>query len=204
MVSPLASALAFAPQFQGQPIAPQLGSPATNKVNIAPTDVTGAYKLSTDAAMQQYMAKLQQQNAMFGGLAGIGGAALLGGPSWLKMFGNGAKAAGGIANPVDVGSAATYAAPGADAATTAGTGSVTGALEGGVGGIGSDYAATAGTGSVADALGGAGATGLADAGGATVAGTLGADAALAGGADAAAAAGGMTLADLLPFLAFLG
>jgi hypothetical protein len=190
MPSPLASALAFAPQFPGQPIAPQVGSPPTNKVAVSPTDVTGAYKLSTDAAMQQYLAKLQQQNAMWGGLAGIGGAGIVGGPAWLKMFGNGANAASG-------GAAATTPAAVLDPAVAS------------AGGIGSDYAASAGAGSVADALAGtAGATGL-DASlgtGATVAGTLGADAAASAAADAGATAGGGALADFLASLPlmFLG
>ena len=50
------------------------------KPPVAPTDVLGAYKLSTDAANTQYLAKLQQQNAMWGGLAGLGSAGLLAAP----------------------------------------------------------------------------------------------------------------------------
>lgn len=58
-----------------QPPADQASKPA-----VAPTDVIGAYKLATDAANTQYLAKLQQQNAMWGGLAGLGSAGMLAAP----------------------------------------------------------------------------------------------------------------------------
>lgn len=50
-------------------------NPAQTSVN--PTDVIGANALSTNAAMQAYQAKLAQQNAMFGGLASLGGSGLM-------------------------------------------------------------------------------------------------------------------------------
>ena len=65
MPSPLAYALSA-----GQPLVP------SSKAQIAPTDVLGAYQMSTNQANQQYLAKLQQQNALWGGLAGLGGSAL--------------------------------------------------------------------------------------------------------------------------------
>lgn len=69
------------------------------KPGVAPTDVIGAYKLATDAANTQYLAKLQQQNAMWGGLAGLGSAGLMGsggikGLSGLLSGGAGAAGAG--------------------------------------------------------------------------------------------------------------
>ena len=60
VMSPLAATLSM-----GQPIIP------ASKANIAPTDVLGAYQMSTNQANQQYLAKLQQQNALWGGLAGL-------------------------------------------------------------------------------------------------------------------------------------
>lgn len=77
MVSPLTQAM----MFQGTVNPAQTG--------IAPTDVVGAYKLASDVAERNYQAKLAQQNAMWGGLAGLGGAGILGfGPSIAKgLFG---------------------------------------------------------------------------------------------------------------------
>ncbi len=46
-------------------------------VPVSPTDVIGAQGLSTNAAMQKYQADLAAQNAMFGGLASLGGAGIL-------------------------------------------------------------------------------------------------------------------------------
>jgi hypothetical protein len=48
------------------------------QTSISPTDVTGAYALSQQAAQAQYQAQLQQQNSLFGGLASLGSAGLMG------------------------------------------------------------------------------------------------------------------------------
>lgn len=166
MASPLADILGMQPQ-QVQPARP----------NIGPTDVLGAYQLSTNAANQQYLAKLQQQNALWGGLAGIGGAGLQaailknGLPSLSSLFG-GATPAAATAAP------ATMAA--VDPAASMGAG---------LAADGTMAAAPA----VADAGAAAGGTVAAD-----LAPTLAADAAGTVGADA----GAMSLADILPFLAF--
>lgn len=85
MASPLASALAYQ------------GSVPTPQATIAPTDVVGAYKNNQDALEKNYQAKMAQQNAIFGGLAGLGGAALMG-----PMAGMGGLGSlfGGGANPI--------------------------------------------------------------------------------------------------------
>jgi len=73
-----------------QPIPGSLGAPAPG-VNVAPTDVTGPIMAKYQAEMAKYMAEQQRQNAIMGGLFGLGGSALggwmMGGaklPSWLK------------------------------------------------------------------------------------------------------------------------
>ena len=48
-----------------------------SQATIAPTDVIGAQGLSTQAQMAAYQAQLAQQNAMFGGLASLGGSGIL-------------------------------------------------------------------------------------------------------------------------------
>lgn len=48
----------------------------TPSLSIKPADVTGATQSYDQAAMQQYSAALQQQNAMYSALGGLGGAAL--------------------------------------------------------------------------------------------------------------------------------
>jgi len=195
-ISPLALSLAYQQPITQPPHA-----------NVAPTDVLGAYNLSTNAANQQYLAKLQQQNAMWGGLAGLGGAGLqaymLRGSG---LFGGGTPAAGGaISTGTPVANAAGditgYLGVGPTAAGLPAASSVfdTGAAGVPLAGldassIGADAAAPA----VWDLTGAAGAGAL-DAGT-----TVGADLAATGAADAlgagAADAGAMTLADLLPFL----
>lgn len=73
MASPLAQALAFQ------------GSVSPAQTGIAPTDVVGAYKLASDVAEKNYQAKLAANNAMWGGLAGLGGAGITAfGPSIAK------------------------------------------------------------------------------------------------------------------------
>ncbi len=105
MASPLAQALAFQ-QSVGAP--PQ--------TQIQPTDVLGAYKLSQDAKQKQYEAQVSQQNAMYGGLASLGGAALslIPGVGPFAAMGLGAaKAAGGMGGMGQIPIGATrIAAPG--------------------------------------------------------------------------------------------
>lgn len=60
-----------APATQSQPLV------SPTPVQVAPTDVVGATGLSQNAAMQNYQAQLAQQNAMFGGLASLGGAGIM-------------------------------------------------------------------------------------------------------------------------------
>ncbi len=207
-LSPLAEML----QMQ-QPITPH------TPTQVAPTDVTGAYALSTNAANQQYLAKLNQQNALWGGLAGLGGAGLQASilrgvfspaaatpaasalpSSWLPASSVGAGAnvplssAPGWASsilPSDLTGAAAggtsvagAVAPTADAAFTGGTSAVPFLTAGGdaAGTVGADLAAAA--------------PAATDATGAGLAALFG-----AGGGAAAAADTGMSLADLLPFLA---
>lgn len=95
MPSPLATALAFQ------------GSVPTPTTTVAPTDVVGAYKNNQDAQQKAYETKMAQQNAIFGGLAGLAGAGLTGGMS-LGMGGMGGLGSlfGGGANPIVNG--ATY------------------------------------------------------------------------------------------------
>ena len=70
MASPLATALLQA-QAGGSP-------PPPFRSQVAPTDVERAYADYNNAMEQAYQAKVQQQNALWGGLASLGGAALLG------------------------------------------------------------------------------------------------------------------------------
>jgi hypothetical protein len=200
MPSPLADVLAMQ-----QPIMP------ASKATIAPTDVLGAYQMSTNQANQQYLAKLNQQNSLWGGLAGLGGSALSASILKGSLFG-GAKAAAPAATPLASGSAlpdlgnlafdssgaptGIYGVgPLASAADAGATGAATGAAGAGAAGATSDAAFDAGTSAVPwlTAGGDAAATGVADAG--TVAGADAAATAAPAVADA-----GFTLADILPFL----
>jgi hypothetical protein len=64
---------------------PNVAAPPRTGVN--PTDVTAAYGLSANMAEQQYQAKLAQQNATWGGLAGLGSAGMLAfGPKLAGLF----------------------------------------------------------------------------------------------------------------------
>jgi hypothetical protein len=55
------------------------GTPQTPfRATVAPTDIEKAYNDYNNAMMQAYQAKVAQQNAMWGGLAQLGGAAILG------------------------------------------------------------------------------------------------------------------------------
>lgn len=207
-ISPLAFYMSMQPQ-----------APRPAQASVAPTDMVSAFRNSTEAANQQYLAKLQQQNALWGGLASIGSAALM-----AKMLRGGSLFGSPAASeaPVDLGNAVfnngvqtgitgvgptAAGLPAADSAVVAGESAAApdAALAGG------DALAAGVPGVSAPAIGSAFDAGTAavpflDAGTAAGAGlagdvgaTVGADAALAGGADAAAA-GGMTLADILPFL----
>lgn len=58
------------PSTPTQPIA------TPNATSVAPTDVVGAQAAANNAAMAAYQARIAQQNAMFGGLASLGGAGI--------------------------------------------------------------------------------------------------------------------------------
>jgi hypothetical protein len=63
---------------------------------VAPTNVLGAYQLSSNIAEQNYAQKVAQMNALYGGLAGLGGNMML-----MNMYKNG--------NPFSFGSGAAGA-----------------------------------------------------------------------------------------------
>jgi hypothetical protein len=67
-LSPLAIALMQA----------QTQQPPARPGQISPTDTLGAYQLAGNMAEQQYQAQLNQQNALWGGLASVGGAGITG------------------------------------------------------------------------------------------------------------------------------
>jgi hypothetical protein len=62
--------------FSSSPSSPQQPINQPGSIPVAPTDVIGATNASTNAAMNQYQTNIGQQNSMFGGLAGLGGAAI--------------------------------------------------------------------------------------------------------------------------------
>lgn len=208
MTSPLVQAMTFQNSV----------SPA--QTGISPTDVIGSYKLASDVAEKNYQAQLAKQQAMFGGLAGLGGAGILGfGPTIAKkLFGAGVTpATTTAATPLGLGGDAAAAAPLDTGATLGNTMSVPLGL-GGSGATsslpwpGASAALGAGDGaSVAGDLGMGGGAALSDAGAGSVAADLAAAApgvAGAGAADAAGAGIGTALAglpdwlaSLLPFLA---
>ncbi len=66
-----------------QVMMPQFGN-VSGGSQIAPAPIYQASSDQYSAAMQQYQAKLAQQSAMMGGVAGIGGAALMGSDRRLK------------------------------------------------------------------------------------------------------------------------
>jgi hypothetical protein len=67
-------------------------SPAPFRATVAPTDVEKAYADYNNAMMQAYAAKVGQQNAMWGGLAGLGSAGITTLP---KLLGGGLGAGAG-------------------------------------------------------------------------------------------------------------
>lgn len=145
---------------------------------LQPTNVTGAYALSQDAAEKNYQAKLAQQNAMWGGMAGLGSAGIMAAP---KLLGAGGPfAAGGAFSPY---------------ATAADAGAAGGIGTGGFNAI--DAAAPAVASGATDALAAAAPAAATDAfaAGAPVAADLAATA-----APAAVDAGAMSIADLLALL----
>ena len=98
MASPLALAL-----MQGQ----QQATPQQPfRAQVAPTDVTKAYSDYNNAMMQAYSAQLGQQNAMWGGLAGLGGAGILTLPKLLGGAGGaiGSDGSSAIASGLGLGS----------------------------------------------------------------------------------------------------
>lgn len=130
------------------PLAQALALQQTAKIpqeQIQPANVLGAYQLATDAAYKTYAAKLAAQNALWGGLASLGGAGILGFgkpafENWLKSGGTAAAdvpGASGLtgdlsflkgATPVSEADWNTLGIPGGaygyapDAAVTGGTG----------------------------------------------------------------------------------
>ena len=216
MVSPLVQAMTYQ------------GSVQPAQSGIAPTDVVGAYKLASDVAEKNYQAQLAKQNALWGGLAGLGGAGIAGfGPSAAKaLFGTpavpkpGDPATPGFFSQL-FGSGANTAAgasPAASDAAAAGAGAAdAGALPAtsapaSFGGFGLDAGASAALPTFGvDALGGAGGAGsvAADMGlGASAPAAGGVAADLAAAVPAAAGAGDVAaagipdwLASFLPFLA---
>jgi hypothetical protein len=190
MTSPLAQAIAF-----------------QNAVNptqsgIAPTDVVGAYKLASDVAEKNYQAQLAKQQALWGGLAGIGSAGILGfgKPLAEKWLGTAAPTTAGTASPAasaavaPTASGTTMAWPGATGVADAGTATGSAALPS----FGVDALGAGGPGSVAADMG-LGAS-------APAAGSVATDLAMAapaaaGVGDAAVAGLPDWLASFLPFLA---
>jgi hypothetical protein len=173
----------------------QQPTPAPRPGQVAPTDVEGAFNASTQEANTQYQAKLQQQNALWGGLAGLGAAGIIGGSkvpaiqdavSNLLSPGTGATSYSGLAS-----NASTLGDWMSDPALAS---IGTGAAPGGAPAV---WNLGAGTGAAGAAD--AGATGAADVGSVAAA-----DAAATGAADAGAAgaadAGGMGVADLISLL----
>lgn len=194
MVSPLAQAIAFQ------------NSVNPTQSGIAPTDVVGAYKLASDVAEKNYQAKVQQMMGLWGGLAALGGAGILGSkdlwaPALGKALGIGADSAPGIIhtggaalgipqdafNAANAGLADVAPATGMSDMALPASGSIAADFGTGApaaGSIAGDLAGTAGAGTAAD-LGG------------SVAADLGA----AGATDVAASTAPDWLLSFLPFLA---
>jgi hypothetical protein len=177
-LTPLGMSLMMAQAPQAQP------RPGT----VGPTDVLGAYNLSSQVANQQYLAKLQQQNALWGGLAGIGSAGIIGTPGLYKLY----QASQAANAPVSLsGTSGAAAAAPSDALALAPEEAVGGATSYAPEAIGPSLSSWL---AAPDAAAG----GAAAAGAGTVAADVGAESAL--GAAAPAIAGGTSLADILPFL----
>ncbi len=80
-------------------------NPQPFRASVAPTDVEKAYADYNAAMEQAYKDKVAQQNAMWGGLAQLGGAAILGFPALSNSLGSGAAAAttGGLSSTLPFG-----------------------------------------------------------------------------------------------------
>lgn len=83
-MSPLAQVLATANR----------APPAPPQATIAPTNVAGIYANNDSQRLDEYKAQLAQQNAMYGGLAGLGSAAIGAGGKLLAPAAAGTAAAG--------------------------------------------------------------------------------------------------------------
>lgn len=142
MATPLGQAIMQA-QAYGTP-----GQPYT--ATVAPTNYTQANSDYNNAMEQQYAAKLGQQNALWGGLAGLGSAGILVAP---KLLGSGSGGAGGL-------SLFGNASGGTAASPLAG---LTGADYGAGAGLLDQYGLGSGAGDVAAATGAADAGAAADA-----------------------------------------
>ncbi len=62
--------------FGASPSSPSQPITQPGSVPVAPTDVIGATNASTNASMNAYNANQANQRSMFGGLAGLGSAAI--------------------------------------------------------------------------------------------------------------------------------
>jgi hypothetical protein len=94
MASPLAQMLAQA-SASGTPQQPF-------RATVQPTDVQKAYSDYNNAMMQAYSAQVGQQNAMWGGLAGLGSAGLLGSGGIKGLSGILSGAGGAAGSSVDL------------------------------------------------------------------------------------------------------
>jgi len=80
MASPLAGLLAQSGAMGA--------NPQPFHATVAPTDVTKAYADYNDAMMKAYQAQVAQQNAMYGGLASLGGSGIAALPKLLGSSGS--------------------------------------------------------------------------------------------------------------------
>lgn len=78
-------------------------APTPPQATIAPTNVAGIYANNDSQRLDEYKAQLAQQNAMYGGLAGLGSAAIGAGG---KLLGGAGAAAGTAAAGAGGGSTA--------------------------------------------------------------------------------------------------
>lgn len=92
-------------------------SPTPFRATVQPTNVIGAYQDYNQAMEQAYQAQLGQQNAMYGGLAGIAGAGITALPKLLSGGVSGVLSASDAASLAsatgvgasDIGAGATWA-----------------------------------------------------------------------------------------------
>lgn len=86
----------------GMALAGPLPSQPLPTPTVAPTDAVGAYRDSYAQQMAAYKAKMDQQNAMWGGLASMAGTiggAMLGGPMGAAVGGSLGKGLSGMMAP---------------------------------------------------------------------------------------------------------